>query len=65
MSNKVYQVQRYNGGKWVALSTKSGGTYCNTMGGARRKICKFSGRFRIVSFELVNEEVVYEEVSSE
>lgn len=67
---KVYQAQvwrrdwRYDLGReehWVVLATKSGGTFCNTIGGAKSKLSNIkTQRCRVVEFTL-SDPVVIEE----
>ena len=70
---KVYQAQVWRKGMslggiyeegehlWQALSTKSGGTICNTLGGARSKLSRIkTQRCRVVEFTLSNPVVIEE-----
>jgi len=57
---KVYQAQYWSdyAEGWGSISTKSGGTFYNTLRGARSKLIRFQNtKTRVVSFELVNEKV--------
>lgn len=58
MSNsKVYQAQYWcvYDNTWKPLSTKSGGTFCNTLGGAKAKLTRYASyEGRVVSYELSN-----------
>ena len=60
-TSKVYQAQQYDSKfGWYTLKTKSGGTFCNTLQGAKSKIKGKNGKTRVVSYELTNETVEYE-----
>lgn len=66
---KVYQVQtrssyyvpEVDGWEyfWNPYKTKSGGSFCNTLRGAKASAKQCGRDYRIVSFELTNEKVEY------